>query len=322
MTRRIMLPIAARMAVLGLVSVTLVGVGGHAGAVVPGTNGRILYTRATFRSTTSWRLEAADPDGSNITVLASFPGDAFGDEMFANWSPDGNTVILNIYGAVWEVNADGTDLHELISCSSPGVSCGPDGGFGEASFTPDGQHIVMGHCCTDGDGLYILNVDGTGLKAIRTDRNKGVGFGNPQVSPDGKTIAFSRCPDTAPGCGIGTMNINGGNLRMLTDFSLNWDFPNWSPDSRRIVFSGFNDRAADVAIINADGSGFLRLTSNLAGSYSVWACFSPDGTKILFSHLPSTSWWDLYTMSPDGTAVTPLTRTADAEFWPQWGAAS
>jgi Tol biopolymer transport system component len=314
MKRLIAIAAIAAMTLLGLVAA-----GSSADAVVPGRNGRILYTRGIFSSTISWQLEAADPDESHITVLATFPRDAFGDEMFANWSPDGTTVILNIYNAIWEVNGDGTDLHELISCSSPSVDCGPDGGFGEASFTPDGKHIVTEHCCANGDGLYMLNADGSGLKAIRT--NRGGGFGNPQVSPDGKMIAFRICSDSAPGCAVGTMNINGGNLRMLTDGSVNWDFPNWSPESKRIVISGSNGGSANIAVMNADGTGFRQLTSD-PRSYSVWACFSPDGTKILFSRRPSTSSWDLYTMDPDGSHATPVARTADGEFWSQWGTAS
>jgi TolB protein len=292
--------------------------GAPAQAVFPGANGRVLYTRAIFTRTVRFQLEAANPDGSNVTVLATFPGDAFDEEMFANWSPDGSLVVLNIYGAIWTVRSDGTGLHEVIGCSSPGISCGEFGGFGASSFTPDGR-IVTAHCCTDGDGLYLLNADGTGLKVIRS--SVGRDFGNPQVSPDGKTIAFRRCADDIPGCAIGTMNINGGNIRMLTDGSLNWDFPNWSPDSKRIVFSGFQGGFADVAIMNADGTGFRRLTSNPQGTFSAWASFSPDGTKILFSQAPSTSWWDLYTMDPNGGSVTVVTRTADAELWPQWGTA-
>jgi Tol biopolymer transport system component len=305
-------------AAIGMLFLASAAIDAPANAVVPGTNGRILYTRAIFHSTISWQLEAADPDGTDMTVLATFPRDAFDEEMFANWSPDAKTVILNIYNALWVVDADGSDLHELISCSSPGVYCGPDGGFGPGTFTPEGNHIVVGHCCTNGDGLYMLNADGSGLKAIKT--NRGGGFGNPQVSPDGRTIAFRICADASPGCAVGTMNINGGNLRMLTDGSVNWDFPNWSPDSKRIAISGFNGGSANIAVMNADGSSFRQLTSD-PSTYSVWACFSPDGTEILFSRAPSTSWWDLYTMHPDGTGVTQVTHTADAELWPQWAAA-
>jgi Tol biopolymer transport system component len=306
------------LAVAAISGLGLLGVEGSAGAVVPGTNGRILYSRAIWRAGRfNWQLETAEQDGTNITVLATFPGDAIAsDEMFANWSPDANTVLLNLYNAVWEVNADGTDLHELISCSSLGVYCGSFGGFGEASFTPDGEHIVVGHCCTKGDGIYALNPDGTAFKAIRTG---GAGFGNPQVSPDGRTIAFSRCPDNTPGCLVGTMNINGGNVRMLTDGSENWDFPNWSPDSKHIVVSGFNGGSANIAVVDADGTGFHQLTSD-PKTFSVWACFSPDGTELLFSRFKSTAGWDLYTMSPDGTGVTQETHSADRELWPQWAA--
>jgi Tol biopolymer transport system component len=50
--------------------------------------------------------------------------------------------------------------------------------------------------------------------------------------------------------------------------------------------------------------------------------YSPDGTKIIFAHVSSTGGRDLFTMNPDGSGVTQLTRTATDEWWPQWAVAA
>jgi Tol biopolymer transport system component len=55
-------------------------------------------------------------------------------------------------------------------------------------------------------------------------------------------------------------------------------------------------------------------------TFSFAPSFSPDGTKIIFSRFPSTGGVDLFTMNPDGTGVTKVTRTASIEPWPQWAA--
>jgi Tol biopolymer transport system component len=89
------------------------------------------------------------------------------------------------------------------------------------------------------------------------------------------------------------------------------------------VFSIFPlDGPADIATINPDGSGFTQLTFSTPGTGSFAATYSPDGTKILFDHCPSTGFCDLFTMNPDGSGVTQITNTAAGEFWPQWAPAN
>jgi hypothetical protein len=74
-------------------------------AVVPGENGRILFTRCVFRGDCTWEIVAADPDGSDEVVLAGpYPREAWDDHFTANWSPDGETAIFMAYQAIWQVN--------------------------------------------------------------------------------------------------------------------------------------------------------------------------------------------------------------------------
>jgi Tol biopolymer transport system component len=78
-----------------------------------------------------------------------------------------------------------------------------------------------------------------------------------------------------------------------------------------------------VWAVDPDGSGLTQLTHDVPGkSASFNPSYSPDGTKIIFAHYPSTGSVDLYTMNPDGSGVRQVTRTAKLELWPQWAAAS
>ena len=173
----------------------------------------------------------------------------------------------------------------------------------------------------------MINADGTGLKDVTkeplTTVDDGPADTDPQVSPDGKHIAFNRCFPDQP-CAVATVNINGSHFRQLTDNSLFQAIhPNWSPDSKRIVFRIQANGATDIAVMNADGSGLTQLTFNTPGKTSSGSpCYSPDGTKILFQQRPSTGGIDLFTMNPDGSAVTQVTRTATSERDPEWGVAS
>lgn len=111
------------------------------------------------------------------------------------------------------------------------------------------------------------NSDGTGLKDLTKEpqvNGDGPADTIPQVSPNGKLVAFNRCFPDAP-CLVATVNMNGSHLRQLTDNSLFATYrPNWSPDSKKIVFTMQANGTADIASMNADGSGLTQLTFNQA----------------------------------------------------------
>jgi TolB protein len=61
------------------------------------------------------------------------------------------------------------------------------------------------------------------------------------------------------------MEANGANVRRLTTNLHAQAQPSWSPDGRRILFSGAPGGAADVYVVNVDGTGVLRLTHGQEG---------------------------------------------------------
>ena len=137
MKRLVALATAVGMTWLGAVA----GLGGSAQAVVPGANGRILFTRAICFSDARrcWEIVAADRDGAHETLIAGpYRRKVWDDHFIANWSPDGETVIFMAKQAIWQVNADGTGLH--VIWSPPNDGSGIDDG---PAFTPDGRHIIF-----------------------------------------------------------------------------------------------------------------------------------------------------------------------------------
>ena len=162
MKRLVALATAVGMTWLGAVA----GLGGSAQAVVPGANGRILFTRAICFSDARrcWEIVAADPDGAHETLIAGpYRRKVWDDHFIANWSPDGKTVIFMAKQAIWEVNADGTGLH--VIWRPPNDGSGIDDG---PAFTPDGRHIIFTRCCPrpTGYGLWRINADGSRLRVV------------------------------------------------------------------------------------------------------------------------------------------------------------
>lgn len=311
------------IALLATAALALLGVGvatAPTGAVVPGANGRIAFVRAHCQDTCTFRMVTADPDGSRPRVVAGpLPQQAIDDHPIVNWSPDGSSLIFMARQAIWQVNANGTGLHKIFQATKAvGVDDGP-------TFTPDGKHIIFSRCCPNNGGqtLWSMNPDGTGLTQLTRERltnGDGPADTTPQVAPDGRHIVFNRCFPHRP-CVVATVTIDGTHRHRVSPRSrFGTRLPNWSPDSRWLVFTSATRAASDIAVVRADGTGFHKLTHGMGKRYSSDASYSPDGTKIIFVHgRVSVGGGDLFTIHPDGTGMTRVTRTAaTAELLPQW----
>ncbi|TKJ32709.1 MAG: hypothetical protein CEE38_22325, partial [Planctomycetes bacterium B3_Pla] len=76
--------------------------------------------------------------------------------------------------------------------------------------------------------------------------------------------------------------------------------PCWSPDGKRIVFSGpVEEWTSDIYVINPDGTGKKNLT-NRPDLYDS-PCWSADGKKIAFVLYDVRSRGEIYVMDADGT---------------------
>jgi Tol biopolymer transport system component len=302
------------------------GVEGGAPADAP-ANGRILFTRAVCASDEDpcWEIVVADADDRNEVVVAGpYPRSVWDDHFIANWAPDGRSVIFmadfGTGAAIWSVRPDGTGLHAILTTPiantpHPGFDGLDDG----PAFTPDGERIVFTRCCpqNSGYGLWSVRPDGTGLRLVTTEavgpNVDGPSDNLPQVSPDGRLIAFHRNLNFC-GCYIATVNFAGGRMRGLTDVELNGQIPNWSPDGRTLVFQA----GGHVWAVGVDGSGLTQLTDDAPGTRSVNPSYSPDGRRIIFAHVDDTGRRELFTMDPDGSDWMQVTDTAGDEFFPHW----
>jgi TolB protein len=272
---------------------------------------------------------AAANDTHETVVAGPYPRSVWDDHFLANWSPDAKSVIfmadLGDGQAIWQVNRDGTGMHKVFTPPLDKNPAPPFSGRGNGlddgpAFTPDGSRIVFTRCCpvNSGYGLWSIKSDGTGLRLVTTETVgpavDGPSDNLPQVSPDGRTIAFHLNDN---GNRIVTVNIAGGHLRQLTDPAMDAQIPNWSPDGRRIVFQALGN----IWAVESDGSDLTQLTFEPDSTPDFAPSYSPDGTKIIFHHASADGQRDLYTMNADGTGIKQFTHTDASERWPQWAPA-
>ena len=99
-------------------------------------------------------------------------------------------------------------------------------------------------------------------------------------SPDDRYLAF-----TAQAAGRDVLyTLDVATRRVVRKFDLPLEGitgPSWSPDGKRLVFSGSNGGITDLYVVNSDGTGLQRLTNDRFGD--VQPQWSPDGTRIAFA---------------------------------------
>lgn len=111
-----------------------------------------------------------------------------------------------------------------------------------------------------------------------------VGCGGGSTGDSAGTTAQERIVYSVYGAGLFLCAADGSNPTLLThtdDPNGGYeDDPAWSPDGRKVAFVSVETGNADIFVINADGTGKTRLTTNTARDAG--PSWSPDGTKIVF----------------------------------------
>jgi TolB protein len=85
---------------------------------------------------------------------------------------------------------------------------------------------------SSGGTIYAMNPDGSHLRALTTGMD-------PALSPDGKTVAFTRWQGQTNGVlgSLWVINVDGTGERQVMGFANQAKSPTWSPDGKRIVVS-------------------------------------------------------------------------------------
>jgi len=294
----------------------------------------------------SENLWFVDPDGQHVRPLTRGPNNAFVSPSF---TPDGQYVVVTKSADLWLYHKNGGNGLKLTSQTPPAAPQGPGGGqapnnFMGASATPDGRYIYAsarvapaGYNQMLGSTQIVMYDRATGRLERRT-LNLGTGF-RPQVSPDGKTIAY----------GSRRMAITGLKLRDLASGDERWlaneiqrdDIESrgsrdllpgyaWMPDSKALVLAHHGHIwRVDATTGQQTPIPFTAEVDQMIGDLSRFeyqvndttltvrqirgARPSPNGKRLVFTALDRLWVMDL----PSGTPKR-LTTSDEGEHSPVW----
>ena len=112
------------------------------------------------------------------------------------------------------------------------------------------------------------------------------------------------------------MDSDGKNQMQLTDDTLSYLHPQFSPDGSKIVFYSHSYKTDDeIYMIDTDGSGCTNLTNSPFDDG--FPQFSPDGTKIVFTSNRDGN-REIYIMNADGCNQQRLTNNEVIDHAPQF----
>ncbi len=265
-------------------------------------------------------LYTVRPDGTQLHELAHGPGLPHSPA----WSPDGETIRFSMdrredgKQAIWEMAADGTDLHPILANGRQPAS------QSAGRWTADGRYFLLSGCenydcnlwgireawnwfrrshhdpvqLTHGpDSLHVSIPTQAGsrvfafsfrshreLQKIEPQSHHGetsIMNANAEVasvSPDGHLALYTDRPDGS----LWRSTFDGVQRLRLTKPPLVASAPHWSRDGKQILFTGVRPGyLRQIYFLSADG-GALRavLPEGREASDADW---SPDGTQIVVS---------------------------------------
>jgi TolB protein len=213
---------------------------------------------------------------------------------------------------IYTIKPDGTGQRQLTHV---------DGDVVSLDWSPNGRKIVFELDHSDHCSVEVMNADGTHMRDLT-----GTGHpcdSTPAFMPGGDRVVFTAEGGSGP---IMSMNLRGGDRRVIYRSQSYKKEPQVSPDGKRVLFlvekdlpdrQGFDENVKALYSVRMNGTD---LKTVVPFDFDVCACggdWAPNGKRIAFSNNagaadePQTLPNSLATIRPDGTDLRFLTHFQD-----------
>lgn len=263
----------------------------------------------TVHDGSSGRVAIANSDGSSPSLVAPHLGYIY----MAKLSPKNDRVVFsgpaNGYRLLLAALPDGKPIDltpEYPDCFVP-------------QFTANGKTVIFVR--RDGD-IYRVDADGKNFRRL-TEGNRYVEFklspkdrhgstDGPDISPDGKCIAFVAVHDGVPN--IFVMDLDGGGRRQVTTRKTPCGRVRWSPDGKELAFVSFEGKFPQLFVVPAKGGEPRQITKLDGAVYFVnWCSGEVAGKAQTDNHIAVV---DRKTLSVDTIACQRIPVGAPGDYKP------
>jgi Tol biopolymer transport system component len=301
-------------------------------------------------------LYRATSHGTESRKLVSLPGLA----RWIRWSPDGSRLRFTVNdiktnsNSLWEVSADGTDLHPLLPGwnNSPSECCG--------NWTADGKYFVFQSSrdarthiwaipgkaglirrarsdptlltagplnyyspvpSLDGKKLFVVGSQPRGeLQRFDVKSRQfasylpGISAEGLDFSRDGQWVAYVAFPEGS----LWRSKVDGSQRSQLTFPPMQAFLPRWSPDGKRIAFAGsVPGRPYNIFLVSAEGGSPQQVTSGETDEGDV--SWSADGNRLAFGFMNFSDLAKAFIYLLDlRTHQTSVLPGSEGHFSPRW----
>lgn len=219
---------------------------------------------------------------------------------------------------------------------------------GEAYFSPDMKHIIF-QAEEKGENpfyqMFVMNLETKAYRRVspgvgRTTcgffhpNGKKIIFASSHLDPDAKKHQAAefrqRDEDKAKGVrrryqwdfdpfmDIFEADLDGGNLKRLTDAPGYDAEAGFSPDGKQLVFCSKRTGHLELHIMDANGGNVRKLT-NAPNCYNGGPFFSPDGKRVIFrADRQEKDQLQIHVIDADGANERRLTSNNGVNWGPYW----
>ena len=191
------------------------------------------------------------------------------------WSPDGRRIAYTRLGEIYVADADGKNERRLTTAAQP---------LSSPAWSPDGRTIAFAGI----RDVYTVPSAGGRMKNLTRSPKPWLLRSTPAYSPDGRTIAIGASTD-AYNSDVFLIRADGSAMRRLTRTQgthgrhAEEQWPEFSPDGKRIAFVSNRDGNLELYVIGVDGRNERRLTRTARANEEV-PRYSRDGKRVLYAH--------------------------------------
>ena len=245
-----------------------------------------------------WKVRAG---GTNLTQVT--PSSEV--DTSPAWSRDGQRIAFSRAQddstQVWVGHPDGSDLTKLTRYACANV---------DPAWAPD--NLTLAFVTDRADDWDILTAS-LASEAGSYPAASAKPERHPTWSPDGTWVAYARGDALETGTKFNIWKVRVGSterVEITTGQYMDWD-PAWHPTQNLIAFDSDRDGSRKLWVVNADGTGLHRVTSERMSFVETEPAWSPDGSKLAFIGEGQYG-GEVWIVNADGTGLTQVTHLTES----------